>query len=355
MASSFGERLKSARVMAGFSMDALVAKMNHLVSKQAISKYENGLMSPDSSILIAMSHALGVKIDYFFPSYEVSIGDINFRKKAALGKRSLDTLQARIKDNVERYAELESFFPEILAFFNPLEGYLISEPADIDRAAVKLREAWGIGLGAPISYLIDLLEEKGVRVLEIDEEDGFDGLSGWVDSRPFIVLNSLSPADRKRLTALHEYAHLSLKFDSIFSDGEKERLCHSFGSAFLLPYDALIKEIGEKRSHISFYELINIKKQYGISMQAIMFRARAYGIISEHIYEAFSREISARGFRKNEPEKYPIGEYPTRFNQLLHRAISEELVSISKAAYLANKSIEEIRSERLPADASAHS
>ena len=33
-----GERLKQARLGAGLSMDALVAKMDHFLTKQAISK-----------------------------------------------------------------------------------------------------------------------------------------------------------------------------------------------------------------------------------------------------------------------------------------------------------------------------
>ncbi len=61
MATSFGQRLKAARVMAGLSMDALVAKMGQRVSKQAISKYENGLMSPDSAILIARLFSFRVR------------------------------------------------------------------------------------------------------------------------------------------------------------------------------------------------------------------------------------------------------------------------------------------------------
>jgi transcriptional regulator with XRE-family HTH domain len=59
--------------MAGFSMDALITKMEHRISKQAIVKYENNLMSPDSAILIALSDALGVKPDYFFPKYEIAV------------------------------------------------------------------------------------------------------------------------------------------------------------------------------------------------------------------------------------------------------------------------------------------
>ena len=354
MVSSFGQRLKAARVMAGLSMDALVAKMGQRVSKQAISKYENDLMSPDSSILIALSDALGIKPDYLFSQYEIAIESINFRKKAALGKKAVDSLKARIKDTIERYSELESFFPASRPFTNPLSSLVISSLGDIQQAATKLRKAWGLGSEGQIGSVIDLFEEHSIRVLEIDGGEGFDGLSGWVNSSPFIVLNSTAPSDRKRLTSLHEFAHLALKFDSSLSDSEREKLCHSFGGAFLLPRDVLIKELGAKRLEISFFELDRLKKQYGISMQAVMYRARQEGIISEYVHESFSREISAKKWRKQEPNSYPIDERPLRFEQLLHRAISEELISVSKAAYLANTSIEAIRSQRILKNDSPH-
>lgn len=347
MATSFGQRLKAARVMAGLSMDALVAKMGQRVSKQAISKYENGLMSPDSAILIALSDALGVKPDYFFSQYEIALDSVNFRKKAALGKKTVESLKARIKDTIERYSELEAFFPPAPPFSNPLSDITVSSFADIQEAAMGLRSAWGLGAEGAIGYVIDVLEEHSIRVLEIDKSDGFDGLSGWVDSSPFIVLNSDSPSDRKRLTALHEFAHLSLRFSDSLPAPEQEKLCHSFGGVFLLPRDVLIKELGTKRLEISFFELDRLKKQYGISMQAIMYRARQEGIISDYVHESFSREISAKKWRKEEPNRYPIEEHPLRFEQLLHRAISEELISVSKAAYLANSTIEDIRSQRI--------
>ncbi len=46
-------------------------------------------------------------------------------------------------------------------------------------------------------------------------------------------------------------------------------------------------------------------------------------------------------------EEYPIKETPQRFKQLLHLALSEELISNSKGTYLANLSITEPRVERL--------
>ena len=50
----FGARLKNARVINGMSMDDLCTKMNNLVSKQTISKYESGKMLPNSTNLIAL-------------------------------------------------------------------------------------------------------------------------------------------------------------------------------------------------------------------------------------------------------------------------------------------------------------
>ncbi|MPM70656.1 hypothetical protein SDC9_117611 [bioreactor metagenome] len=86
-----------------------------------------------------------------------------------------------------------------------------------------------------------------------------------------------------------------------------------------------------------------------------MYRAKQQRIISEYAYEALIKAFSAKGWRKKGPGIYPIQEIPQRFNQLLHRAISEELISMSKGAYLANKSIDELRHERLLQDAAAYS
>ena len=66
MLANFAERLKSARKMSGLSMAILADKTGHAVTKQAISKYEKGLMNPGGDALVALSRALGVKSDYFF-------------------------------------------------------------------------------------------------------------------------------------------------------------------------------------------------------------------------------------------------------------------------------------------------
>ena len=47
----FGVRLRAARKMAGLSMEDLAGKLGGLVTKQAISKYEQGQMMPSPEVL----------------------------------------------------------------------------------------------------------------------------------------------------------------------------------------------------------------------------------------------------------------------------------------------------------------
>ena len=65
MEQVFSQRLRSARIMRGFSMDELCETMGASVSKQAISKYEKGKMLPNSTVLIQLANVLCVSIDYF--------------------------------------------------------------------------------------------------------------------------------------------------------------------------------------------------------------------------------------------------------------------------------------------------
>jgi Zn-dependent peptidase ImmA (M78 family)/transcriptional regulator with XRE-family HTH domain len=56
----FGARLRAARKMAGLSMEDLAAKLDGLVTKQAISKYEQGLMMPSPEVLEKLVAALKI-------------------------------------------------------------------------------------------------------------------------------------------------------------------------------------------------------------------------------------------------------------------------------------------------------
>ena len=59
------ERLKSARLAAGLSLEELSVLCGRIVSRQSLSNYETGRMSPRESSLDKVAKALGVSPEYF--------------------------------------------------------------------------------------------------------------------------------------------------------------------------------------------------------------------------------------------------------------------------------------------------
>ena len=346
MKINFGVRLRSARKMAGLSMEKLSEKADHIVTKQAISKYEKGQMKPDSKVLVALSKALNVPPDYFFRTVKIQFDYLEFRKKAKLRKKEQEKIKQQSLDFLERYIEIENILKIQSKFDNPISDKIISSVEDAENVAGNLRKVWELGQWA-IPNVLELLEKRGVKVIEIKADDSFDGLSAWVDKIPVIVLNKKFNADlaRKRFTALHEFAHLIFNFSKDADEKSKEKLCHSFAGAFLLPKEVLINELLKKRKRISLEELISIKETFGISIQAIMARAKEVQIITGSEYKRFNMIWNKRGYRKNEPGKYQGVERTECFKNLINLAVAEDIISMSKASTLANKPLAEFRRE----------
>jgi Zn-dependent peptidase ImmA (M78 family) len=338
------KRIKSARVMAGLSLRELSNNMEPSVSYNAIAKYENAEMMPDSKVLIALSQALQVKPDYFFRPYSVNIQNIAFRKRQKLGVKKINALKEEITEALSRYLEVEQFLGIETSFSNPLIDFSIKDGEDIERAVEKLILHWKIGINA-IPNVIEMLEDKEIKVIETDAPLEFDGLSGWVDYNiPVIVVNKNYENERKRFNALHELGHTILQFDPNLSEKEVEKLCHRFAGALLIPKETFFTELGKNRTSISLNELITMKESYGISVQAIMARAKDLEVISQNTFLQFCIQIT-----NNRTEK-GLGQFlgkerSDRFKSLVFRAASEEIISMSKAANLCNQKLASFRDE----------
>ena len=119
MKDIIAKRIKSARTLAGLSLRELSDKMDGIVSHNAITKYEKGLMMPDSKVLLALANALKVKVDYFFRPYTIEIDNIEFRKKSKLPEKEVKSIKEEAIDTIARYIELEQFLNLGSAFVNP--------------------------------------------------------------------------------------------------------------------------------------------------------------------------------------------------------------------------------------------
>ncbi len=345
----FAERFKSARRLNGFSLQDLENKIDKKVSRQALHKYEKGAVLPNSETVALLCDAFNVKPDYFTRTVKVELGAIEFRKLKKLPVKEQHKIIETSKDVLARYIELEDILGIDPFFENPVEKKSIGKIDSfetVEAATNAVRDAWGIGYD-PIYNAIELLEDNGIKVIEVHSKDSFDGMQTWVNNTiPIIVINrsNIKSDDRLRFTLLHELGHTLMDLEGL-QDNTKEKYCHQFAAAMLLSEKAAKKELGEKRTKLSIKELGEIKKQYGISMQAIVYRAKDLGIITETYARQFMFLMSHNGWRVNEPVQYKGEEASNRFHQLLHRALAEEMISMSKAAVLNNQSLIDFRKE----------
>ncbi len=344
MKEIFAYRLKNARKIKGFSMQFLAERLG--VSKQMINKYEHAKSMPDSPKLIKLSNILDVNPDYFFQASSVSLENVKFRKKSKYSKSKIGGIKAKILNKMENYLSIENILSVKSEFLNPVKSIKIKSFEDVEEVAIQLRKSWKIG-NDPIHNIISLLESHEIKVVEIDESDQklFDGLSTFInDKYPVIVINKSFEIERKRFTLFHELGHLLLNIDNNFTEKEEEKLCNRFSGAMLLPEEIIYKEIGKQRIKISINELINFQKQFGISISAQIYRLADLGIISEYRKQSFyiQRNKNSELKKTTDKERFAGNEFSERFDRLVYKALSQEIISISKASAFLNIDISSI-------------
>lgn len=345
----FGERLERARKAAGLSLRALGEKVG--VSQTAISKFEKDQLVPDSAMLLKLSVALGVKSEYFFRQHKVdlSLDTVEYRKRE-IPKKSLDLINAKILDEIEKRFELESFFPtppiKPFVLSGELPSY-IGTLEEVDPLVDQLRTDWELG-SAPILDLIDVLEGQGIRVFSIQDsiDSKFDGLAAKIQDQPVIVISSDWPGDRQRFTLAHELGHLVLK-GRLSKEIDEEKAANRFAGAFLLPTHAIRHELGERRNSLEVRELALLKTEYGISMMGAVIRAHQTGIIEKKTYSAFWEMFKRNGWLKKEPGAQYPSEKPHVFEQLVFHALAEDFIGEPKAAQLMGVSVIEFYNMRM--------
>lgn len=347
----FAERFKSARLMNGFSLQDLSDILNNKVTRQALHKYEKGEVLPDSEMMELLCEALKVRPDYFSRETIVELGVVRFRKLVKYSPKEQNSVIEHTREILARYLELEEIMGIKEVFKHPLSDFKVNCLEEVESFAIELRKEWELGTD-PIFNVSELLEEKNVKIIELDAGNAFDGLQTWVNNKeiPVIVLNKAKlefKKDRKRFTAFHELGHLLLPFEENIDEKTEEQFCHRFASAMLLPKAAVIKELGEKRNKISIQEMGFLKEQYGISIQAIIYRLSDLEIISSSYKSYFYKYINQMGWKVDEPYEYEGKEESNRFDQLIFRALSEDIISMSKAASLNNMKLAEFRSKTL--------
>lgn len=344
----FAQRLKQARILKKMSMDQLVSNIGGIITKQTISKYESAKMMPNSTVLVALATALDVDADYFFRPFTFDLDEfkVSFRKKSNTTVKDVNALKVRIQDEVERYLEVEEILGKDKMPTPQMDCEILSDSSQMRELANQLRDEWHLGYDA-IGNVQDVMEAHGIKVICTEAPDGFDGVSGIINGKDFIVVlnKKQDHVERRRFTALHELGHLL--FDKRFSRDltlrEKEKLCDVFASEMLLP-SRVLRSIFTPDEKISTSEVRQLQIVYGISFDAIMHKLHELGIINDSKYKTYC-------IRKNQNESlkrfvedscYQEG-FSTKFQTMVYAAAAKDLISTSKAANLLHSSVSTVR------------
>jgi Zn-dependent peptidase ImmA (M78 family)/transcriptional regulator with XRE-family HTH domain len=345
-----GRRLAAARARAGLSLRGLAGAIGSLVSAQAIGKYERSEMQPSRPVMRALGRALRVPESYLRGDSVLRLESVEFRKNRLTTRREEAAIKSRVLVAVERYLEIEQLVGVASGRSAPRASLpiLVHSLPEAETAAARLRAFWRLGAG-PLPDIAEVLEEHGVRVVAIALPPSVSGLACLARrSRgapvPVIAINEADTGERQRLTLAHELGHLVLR---IAGDDLAEKTAFRFGAALLMPAEILWAEVGRKRRTISLAELLELKRMFGTSAQAIAYRLRDLGITGESTYrQMFDRFERLGWLRPPYPEPHPMPRVePQRFRRLCFRAVAEGIVSETAAATLLDMGVARLRRE----------
>lgn len=319
------ERIRQARLAAGFTQEQLADKMG--MTKQVISKYENGKSEPSASVIMKLAKALGQEPGYFLRQPQTTVDWLGYRSRASMGVKVREGIQYRAETYVEQYVSLAEKLAMAHIEMLP-KNQSVQTIDEAEQLATSVRQAWSLD-HVPLDDITRLVEMKGGIVFgEPSEPDTrFDGLSGWIHGeRPVVVLNLSMPTDRRRFSLAHELAHL-LMDDTSNKHENVEMFANRFAGAFIVSKEAAHQELGSRRNMLSLNELMILKRKYGLSIAGWIYRARDLDIINEATAKRLWQQLGELGWRKQEPVELEAEEAPTRLRQMVLRAYAEGIIS----------------------------
>jgi len=326
------QRLRVLRLARGLSLDGLAAQMGGIVTKQALSKYELDKARPSPVVLNKLAAALGVKAAYLWSDPTIEVEFVAYRKGSALPVGEQQRVESLVAERLESRVRLQELLGHTEDMNLPVQALEVNVAEDAEAAAAALREEWDLGAD-PIANMIDVLEHHFVHVIEIEAGEKFDGISAVVRDQEqrlraaAVVTRRGIPGERQRLNLAHELGHLALK---VREDEDQERAAFRFGAAFLAPAPVVAQEVGARRAFIQAEELLLLKRRFGMSVQALLYRLHDLHIITDSYYRQWCIDINRLGWRKREPFEMPPEE-PQWMRQGALRAFAEGLISKEEA------------------------
>lgn len=338
----FCKNLRYYRLKKSMTKKILAEKCD--LTAMAITNYENGSRMPNMDTLKKLAIALDVKVSDFLAVRNNNLVFVHgeFRKNATLSTSQQEYIRESVEEYFSRFFTIvELLGGEVLPDAPLCNSLKMTGDYEVDARALRMH--LGIAEEGPVNNLINILENKGILVCVYNiENNKFSGMNGFVNNRPYIIINGNMSPERNRSTIVHELAHLMFSWPNNMDDKAIEDTATAIAGAFLFSASDAIRELGIHRNKVT-NDMALVCREYGVSMYLLVKRAQIVNIISKETANSFYIKASTLGWKKNEPVRIER-EIPTLFEQLVFRAVSEGEISIQRGAELLKTSYDDVLS-----------
>ena len=356
-ANNVSVNLKRIRNVKGMTMQEAADAAG--ISRMAYHNIEKGIAKPRVDNLQRLANALGVKVFHLVRRIP-ELHSVRFRAlkwKSKKSRLSREEIKSETALWMRDFNDLEAMLPskknKKACIDNKEYNMQLLSP---EEAASKARECLEIEEGAIIVDICGLVESAGIKLhfMNIDLDNFFGFSVNDKDLGAAIVVNSHDsiPTERKIFTIAHELGHI-LMHPCSFNDEDKEiakqeKEADVFASHFLMPKEAFHKRLTEVKGIDFMDAILHIKRVFKISYEAVLYRLVEENIVNHDIWKLFRakyKKIYNFNFKgRKEPEPLAaIDCIEDRLSRLVREAYEKELISMSRAAEILDKSIIEMR------------
>jgi len=352
-----GQRLVEARKARAITQE--VAAEHIGVSRPTFIALEKGERVAKPAEIMKLATLYGQPVSHFVRTVE-PLTDFQPHFRAAMEKvkptevEQLREAVGEFKLLVENYLDLESRMKAPMRLNYP-QTVELNPRVDVAELAedVANRERQRLGLGdQPIPDIRTMLEsDVGVRIFLGRLPRTFAGMYIFVDGLGgCMLINSVHPAEKRRASIAHEYAHLIVDrytagIDYLTIHGRKpanERFAESFAMSFLMPASSVrfrFNEIINATGNFQVGDLVKLKHHYSVSMAAMALRLESLGLLRGGTWDLLKeKRIPVRKAEKRlglANEAPSEAAYPERYKFLaVHAYERGELTEKELANYL---------------------
>lgn len=335
-----GDRLKLARTAMSLTLERVAAETG--IGQSSVSEFENNKREPRFSQLSKLAELYRRPVEFFLSEETPADGVMLWRDAPSAEEQTKET-EAEFRQLCEQYHSLELLCGEPNAATWPRpnvrpEAFGFAEAGSL---ADKFERKYLLG-DIPSASLKQILEENfRVKIFHLD----FSGsaISTWSEIwGPAILLNSRSKLWRRNFDLAHELFHLlswsifrSTDLQTDEPEEYEEKLANAFASRLLLPTNtvkARIEQCADKRGKISMETLDEIAREFGVSLDALLWRLiYLYNTSVENVQRFIEQgqriKQTRPPHRTDEPDRLP-----ERYCSLAVRALNEGKLSLFQFA-----------------------